>query len=174
MASAISISFPLDRLAAYVLLRTRFFLKRRPPNHCSIRSGAASSANATRLGILPGLNEKVDTCPSVEASLCSSRNQKRACFLTKQTPTGLLLNKEEFKATFDKVNDSIPEPLHSTVLSFIAASSGWNSAAEELAECEWELVKPLFDGLRREKFNLGQATINFYDEREADFTKHCR
>ena len=30
------------------------------------------------------------------------------------------------------------------------------------------MVKPLFDGLKREKFNLGQATINFYDEREAE------
>ena len=39
---------------------------------------------------------------------------------------------------------------------------------ELLARCEWEMVKPLFDGLRREQFNLGAATVVFYDEREAD------
>ena len=29
-------------------------------------------------------------------------------------------------------------------------------------------MKPLFDGLRKEKFNLGKTTLEFYDEREAD------
>ena len=48
------------------------------------------------------------------------------------------------------------------------ANSGWNDQAAALAECEWELVKPLFDGLKREQFNLGKATLDFYDEREAE------
>lgn len=158
----------LDRLAAYVL-RTRFFIQEEGLPIIAALGAALPALQMPRdSAYFQGLNEKVRTHAHQWKRLYAAVNQKRACFLTKQTPTGLLLNKEELKATFDKVNDSIPEPLHSTVLSFIAASSGWNPAAEELAECEWELVKPLFDGLRRERFNLGQATINFYDEREAD------
>ena len=38
--------------------------------------------------------------------------------------------------------------------------------AASLSECEWESVKPLFDGLKREKFNIGKATLEFYDERD--------
>jgi S-DNA-T family DNA segregation ATPase FtsK/SpoIIIE len=57
------------------------------------------------------------------------------------------------------------------VFSFINAPSGWNPAAADLSECEWESVKPLFDGLKREKFNLGQNTLNFYDEREPELLR---
>jgi len=74
----------------------------------------------------------------------------------------------DLQKAFDHVKDAIPQDLPPTVRAFIAANSGWNDEAAALAECEWELVKPLFDGLRREKFNLGKATLDFYDEREAD------
>ena len=57
---------------------------------------------------------------------------------------------------------------HQVIEEFISAPSGWNPQAAKLAECEWEEIKPLFDGLQREKFNLGQATLDFYDEREPD------
>jgi len=72
------------------------------------------------------------------------------------------------RAAFDKVKDAIPVEIHSTIETFIHANSGWNNEAADLARCEWELVKPLFDGLKKEKFNLGKATLEFYDEREAD------
>jgi S-DNA-T family DNA segregation ATPase FtsK/SpoIIIE len=94
--------------------------------------------------------------------------RNRGCYLLKQTPAQLYLGEEELAASFEKTKDSIPEAHHQVVLGFIQAPSGWNSAAEALAECEWEEIKPLFDGVKREKFNLGRETLAFYDEREAD------
>ena len=69
---------------------------------------------------------------------------------------------------FDHVRDAIPAELHPVIEAYIHANSGWNDEAAALAQCEWELVKPLFDGLKREEFNLGKATLDFYDEREAE------
>ena len=37
-----------------------------------------------------------------------------------------------------------------------------------LAECEWEQIKPLFDGVKREKFNLARETIHFFEDREPE------
>lgn len=92
----------------------------------------------------------------------------RACYLLKQTPSQLLLSQEELESSFGKVKDSIPVGLHPTVTAFIAAPSGWNEASAALAECEWEQIKPLFDGVKRDKFNLGRETSQFYDDREAE------
>ena len=96
----------------------------------------------------------------------STAFKKRACYLIKQNPTQNLLTEDILQASFDVVKDSIPIELHEIIKRFIAAPAGWNAEAKELSECEWELVKPLFDGLRREQFNLGIATIDFYSERE--------
>ena len=92
--------------------------------------------------------------------------KKRACFLVKQTPAQTLLLEDELTDSFNKVKDSIPEEIHPTIKTFIAAPSGWNQQAADLAQCEWEMVKPLFDGLKKERFNLGKATLEFYAERE--------
>src|SRR5207245_11626981 len=85
-----------------------------------------------------------------------------------QTPAQVLLLQDDLAASFLKVKDSIPDALHPTIRAFITAASGWNQEAADLAQCEWEMVKPLFDGLKKEKFNLGKATLAFYDERDAD------
>src|SRR5205823_1577745 len=69
---------------------------------------------------------------------------------------------------FEDVKQSIAEVYHTVVQKFIEAPSGWNEAATALASCEWEDIKPLFDGLRREKYSLGVATRDFYDEREPE------
>ncbi|MDA7979459.1 MAG: DUF87 domain-containing protein [Pirellulales bacterium] len=94
--------------------------------------------------------------------------RKNACFLQKQTTSQLLLSEDDLRSSFAKVSDEIPEEHHPTVVSFIDSASGWNQQAEALAECEWEDIRPLFDGLRRVKLNLGEATIAFYDERSPD------
>src|SRR5207253_2898645 len=62
----------------------------------------------------------------------------------------------------------IPESEHAAVLDFVHAPSGWNAQAASLADCEWERVKPLFDGVKREKFNLARETIAFYEDREPE------
>ena len=78
------------------------------------------------------------------------------------TPTG-----GRFTTSFERVKDAIPQENHPVISAFIQANSGWNKASVDLANCEWEQIKPLFDGLKREKFNLGKATLEFYDERDA-------
>ena len=92
--------------------------------------------------------------------------RRRAGLLLKQSASQLLLSEQELNVAFDKVRAVIPETFHPTIEAFIGAGSGWNDKAEALAACEWETVKPLFDGLQRERFNLGQKTLDFYLERE--------
>ncbi|WP_228030247.1 FtsK/SpoIIIE domain-containing protein [Gimesia benthica] len=94
--------------------------------------------------------------------------RKNACFLEKQTPSQLLLNEEDLAKSFEKVRDDIGEHLHPIIERFIAAPSGWNQESAALANCEWEDVRPLFDGLRRVKLNLGEETKQFYDELSPD------
>lgn len=95
-------------------------------------------------------------------------NSKRACFLSKQTPSGNVLSEDELTVAFERVKEDIPADLHSIVRDFITASSGWTEASSRLAECSWDDISPLFDGLKREKFNLGKATSQFYEERDPD------
>jgi S-DNA-T family DNA segregation ATPase FtsK/SpoIIIE len=94
--------------------------------------------------------------------------RNRACYLLKQTPGQLLLGPDELMASFRKTKEAIPEGLHHMVLAFIAAPAAWNAEAAQLAECEWEQVKPLFDGVKQERFNLGRETLAFYDDREPE------
>ncbi len=94
--------------------------------------------------------------------------RNRGCYLLKQTPSQLLLSDDDLATAFEKAKETIPEGLLPTVRSFISAPSGWNAAAANLAECEWEDVKPLFDGVRKEKLNLANETLAFYEDREAD------
>src|SRR5262249_38621343 len=64
----------------------------------------------------------------------------------------------------EKVKDSIRDLLHPIILSFIEAPATWNSTSVQLAECEWVEIEPLFSGLKPEKLNLGEATLEFYNE----------
>ena len=114
------------------------------------------------------LTDKTAGHASKWKALYTQAIRKRACYLVKQTPSQVLLLEEDLRNAFGKIKDGIPVALHPTVEAFIRTNSGWNPEALELANCEWDLVKPLFDGLKREKFNLGKATIEFYDERQAD------
>jgi S-DNA-T family DNA segregation ATPase FtsK/SpoIIIE len=98
--------------------------------------------------------------------LFQKASSKRACYLRKQTPTGMVLTEDELRTSFERVRASIPEHAHAAVESFIESAGGWTPESAILAECEWEDVKPLFDGLRREKYNLGKETTAFYDERD--------
>ena len=95
---------------------------------------------------------------------------KNACFLEKQTSSQLLLSEEDLQKSFEKVRSEIQEQHHSVISDFIAAPSGWNDQAAAIAACEWEDIRALFEGLRRVKLNLGQETIQFYDERSPDLT----
>lgn len=158
----------LDQFAKYVLrTRTAIESEGHPVLHAL---GAA----------LPALRLPRDSCsfnilkerqrnwPSVWRKHFLTARRGRACLLMKQRPNQLLLTEDDLAAAFERVSDSIPDVHHPVISAFIAAPSGWNAQAAGLAECEWEEIKPLFDGLQREKLNLGQATIEFYEEREPE------
>jgi len=114
------------------------------------------------------LNDKVRTHASRWKALYAAAANKRACYLRKQTTSQSLLTTEDLKKVYDRVREDIPEICRDIVEAFIQAPSGWNAAAAAAARCEWEDIKPLFDGLKREKYNLGQETISFYDDLEPD------
>ena len=97
--------------------------------------------------------------------------KSRACYLLKQTPAQIYLSEDDLRVSFVRSKDVIPEVLHEKVQAFIISPNGWNPTASELAECEWEQIKPLFDGIKREKFNIGRETNRFYEEREPDLIR---
>ena len=94
--------------------------------------------------------------------------KNRGCYLRKRTPAQLVLGEDDLRSAFERVKEDIPAEHHPAIARFIEAPAGWNEAAAALAEIEWEEVKPLFDGMKREKFNLGKETLGFYDEREPE------
>jgi S-DNA-T family DNA segregation ATPase FtsK/SpoIIIE len=155
----------LDRFAEYVLL-TRHFVAEEGES-VIVALGASLPAlrvprDSTYFKIL---NEKTSGHASRYKKLYEAAFKKRGCFLLKQTPTQLLLTEKELQSNFEKVKENIPDSIHSTVSDFISAMSGWNDEAAALAGCEWESVAPLFDGFKRDKVNIGEKTIDFFDER---------
>ncbi len=112
------------------------------------------------------LSEKTAGHASKWRNLFSAAFKKRACYLVKQTPSQGLLTEEDLSTAFEKVADSIPADSHDAIRRFIHSPSGWTQEAGDIAKYEWELIKPLFDGLKREQFNLGKATAEFYEERD--------
>jgi DNA segregation ATPase FtsK/SpoIIIE, S-DNA-T family len=112
------------------------------------------------------LNEKTASHVSKWKALFQQVQRKQACYLKKYTPSNQLLSADDLRASFNKVKDVIPDDLHPVVEAFIAAPRKWNPEAEAVARIEWETIKPLFDGLRPEPFNLGKATQEFYAEHD--------
>lgn len=160
-------SFALDRMAEY-LLQTRIAVQEGQPILSALGVALPTIHVPRDSSYFRNLNEKTAGHLSKWKTLFSQALKKRACYLVKQTPTQSLLLEEDLSVSFEKVKDTIPDVLHPVIRAFVSSESGWNNAAADLAQCEWELVKPLFDGLKREKFNLGKATIEFYSEREPD------
>lgn len=112
------------------------------------------------------VKERSRNFPSTWRREYAALRRRRRPFLLKETQNQIMLNEDDLAAAFAKVRDAIPEVIHGTITRFIAAPPGWNARAEELAKCEWDHVRPLFEGLAREKLNLGGETIRFYEEGE--------
>lgn len=156
----------LERFAEYVLL-TRTLAE---DEGLQIVKALGAALPALHLPCDSNLFEgvKVRTHASKWKALYGSAQAKRSPYLHKQNPSGVMLSEDDLRTAFARVRESIPEELHPTVEAFIEAPSGWNPAAAALAWEEWELVKPLFDGMQREKVSLGRATKAFFDEREPE------
>ncbi len=160
-------SFALDRFAEYIL-QTRLAIEDGEPILSALGVAFPAIRAPKDTSYFHNLNDKTAGHLSKWKTLFAQVIKRRSCYLVKQTPIQGLLLGDDLTAAFDKVKDAIPDNLHPTISEFINAESGWNKAAANLAQCEWEQVKPLFDGLKREKFNLGRVTLDFYSEREAD------
>jgi len=157
-----------ERLAEY-MLRTRSEIDVEG-NPIVFALGAALPAlhMSRNSSYFDSLNEKTRNHASRWKSLYEAADKKFACYLQKMTPTQIVLTEVELERTFERVKESIPENIHDTLRAFIQSPSGWNAEAAALAENEWEHVAPLFDGFKREKLSLGDETIKFYDDREAE------
>ena len=158
-------SFSLDTYAEYVLQTQQAIEDGHPILHAL---GFALPALRTPRDTtyFTSLSEKTAGYASKWKTLYTQLIRRRSCFLIKQTPTQALLLEDDLVSSFEKVKDVIPDEIHPTIHEFIRANSGWNAEAAALARWEWEMVQPLFDGLKREKFNLGKATLEFFDEGE--------
>ena len=158
----------LDRLAGYVLRTREAVLRDGHP----VLAALGVSLPALRLPRDTVFASRVKEAARGHASAWKKEfawaAKNRACFLLKQTPSQLLLGEDDLRAAFDKVKDVIPSGLHDTVTAFVRAPSGWNETAAGLAECEWEAVKPLFDGVKKEKFNIARETAQFFEDREPE------
>ena len=159
---------PLDRIAAYVL-QTRSAIQ---SDGLPVLQALGAALPALRLPKDSVFSSRIKEGSRGHLSAWkkeySAGFRSRGCYLLKQTPSQLLLGEEELEIAFAKVVDVIPAGLHPTIEAFIHAPSGWNDASVSLAECEWEQIRPLFDGVKREKFNLARETIHFFDEREPE------
>lgn len=114
------------------------------------------------------VKERSRSYPSTWRREFAALRKRRRPFLLKETQNQIILNEDDLVAAFEKVRDAIPETVYPAIREFIAAPPGWNEKSRQLAECEWDHVKPLFEGLAREKLNLGGETIRFYEEGEPD------
>src|SRR6266446_3292753 len=158
-------SFSLDTYADYILRTQRAISDGHPILH-ALGFALPALRIPRDTTYFTSLSEKTAGNGSKWKALFSQAVKRRACYLVKQTPTQTPLFEDDLISAFEKVKDAIPDEIHPIIDDFIKASSSWNLQSSALAQCEWELVQPLFDGLKREKFNLGKATLEFYDERE--------
>jgi len=159
-------SFSLERFASYVL-ETKRSIEEEGYDLISALGFSLPTLRAPKDTVFfKILNDKTARHRSKWRNMYSKVIKSRSCYLLKQTPSQSLLTEDTLQAAFEKVKDEIPDKYHETVLSFIAADSGWNESSRQLSLCEWEDINPLFNGLKKEKYNLGQKTIEFYDERD--------
>lgn len=159
-------AFALDRFSEYIL-QTRKAIEDGQPILFALGVAFPALHIPKDTAFFSNLNEKTAGHLSKWKALYAQAIKRRACYLVKQTPSQTLLLEDDLLAAFAKVTDTIPEAIHPVIKTFISANSGWNQEAADLAQCEWDLVRPLFDGLKKELFNLGKATLEFYDERDS-------
>lgn len=119
-------------------------------------------------GLFRSLQEKTYSHTSKWKQLFTQVQRRQACYLKKQTPSNQPLSADDLTSSFEKVKDVIPDDHHPAILAFIAAPGKWNAEAEAISNIDWELIKPLFDGLKPEKFDLGRNTLRFFEDREGD------
>jgi len=158
----------LDRFAAYVLSTRKLVDTEAALLHDALDAALPSLGWPRNSGEFSRIAPRFRGQTSKWKALYADVQAKRACYLSKQTPSGTVLTSHDLANAFDSVKDDIPERHHQEVRAFIDAPGGWTSASATLAQCDWEDIKPLFDGFNRKRFNLGQETLRFYDDNDPD------
>ena len=158
----------LERLAAYVVRTRQLIQIEGLPIGTSLGRALPALRFPKDSSFVTRIKEASRTHKSAWEKEFKRVHKQNACFLEKQTTAQLLLSEEDLSTAFEKVRGEIREDLHPIIDEFIASPSGWSREAAALAECEWEDIRPLFEGLRRVTLNLGDATIKFYDDGHPD------
>ena len=104
--------------------------------------------------------------PAKWRALYTTVQSKRACFLSKQTPSGTVLTSHDLKTVFDRVQEDIPERHRQTVRAFIDAPGGWTSCS--LLRNVTGKTSTLFDGFHREAVQPRRRDAPFYEENDPD------
>lgn len=89
----------------------------------------------------------------------------RKPLLAKQRPNRQIIEAEELRAHFETVREDIPQNIHPTIETFIAAAPGWNDAAEALSLFEWEAqsILQVFSGIKLRRTTLPQETLSYFE-----------
>jgi S-DNA-T family DNA segregation ATPase FtsK/SpoIIIE len=129
--------FALDRFAEYVL-QTRQAIEDGHPMLSALGVALPALHLPRDTGFFRSLTDKTAGHLSKWKALYTQCVKKRYCYLLKQTPTQALLFEDDLGKSFEHVKDSIPQELHTTILAYTGANSGWNDEAAALAQCEWK------------------------------------
>lgn len=157
-------AIPLERFAAYVISTRELVAVEGLPVGAALGRAMPALHFPKDSTLFDKITDRTRTHKSAWKTQFSRVYSKNACFLEKQTPQQQLLSEEDLEKAFEKVRDDIGEQYHPVIQEFIKSPSGWTSQAAALADCEWEDIRPLFDGLRRVQLNLGEETKAFYDD----------
>lgn len=89
----------------------------------------------------------------------------RKPLLAKQRPNRQIIEADELSSQFEAVKEDIPTEVHAAIEAFIAATPGWNVAADTLSQYEWEgqSVLQLFSGIKLKKTTLPQETLTYFE-----------
>ena len=161
-------SVSLDRFAGYVLAVRQAVKEGGHPIVAALGSALPALQMPSDQAGFAGIKEHARRQASSWKREFAAMRKRRRPYLLKEGANQIVLGEDELAAAFGKAQDAIPVDLHPVVRAFLEAGPGWNAAAEALARCPWELVKPLFEGLARERFNLGADTLRFFDEGRPD------
>jgi len=157
-------SVSLDRFAKYVLAVRQAVEHDGHPILAALGSALPALQMPSDPAAFAGIKDRSRRHPSAWRREYAALRKRRRPYLLKETSNQIVLSEDELATAFGKAREAIPIHLHPIVAAFVESDPGWNESAEALAGCPWEQIKPLFEGLSREKFNLGADTLRFFEE----------
>ncbi|WP_339307032.1 FtsK/SpoIIIE domain-containing protein [Paenibacillus sp. FSL L8-0435] len=91
---------------------------------------------------------------------------KRSCYLYKQHPNRQIIENSDIRTSYNKVKSQIDPSVQPIMELFIESAINWSTAAENLAELEWESdkVNLLFFELKPMKIDLAEKTCQLYED----------